>query len=186
MSRYESGSVSYGTLDSDALREVSSVCVGCHRDYCGAQNLGPGGSGRYKRHPSYDSERGSMNDIAEGALRGVTAPAHWEQGRGSGFEGTRRLRVVVRGATSYAEGCVVRAGRNGVFCLSCHKAHGSSQPFGLVWPAERGLTAVGCDQCHNVAGEESFPTAESGPRGSPFRGRGPRILGRRVNPVTPT
>ena len=165
MSRYESGSVSYGTLDSDALREVSSVCVGCHRDYCGARNLGPGGSGHYKRHPSYDSERGLMNDIAEGALHGVTAPSHWEQGRGSGFEGTGRVRVVVRGATGYVEGCVVSARRNGVFCLTCHKAHGSGQPFGLVWPAERGLTAVGCDQCHNVAGEESFPEAARAPAG---------------------
>jgi cytochrome c2 len=123
MSRYESGSVSYGTLDSDALREVSSVCVGCHRDYSGAENLGPGGSGRYQRHPSYDSERGSMNDIAGGALHGVTAPLHWEQG------------------------------------------HGSGRPFGLLWPAERGLTPVGCDQRHDVAGEESLPTAATAPAG---------------------
>jgi hypothetical protein len=152
MARYESRAVTYGTLDGDDLREVSSVCLRCHADLSGAHGLLPGGEG-YGRHPCYDSAGGAVNDLAQGAARGITSPAHWAEGRGSGFAGTQRVRVVVRGATDFAGGQVVSGGRNGVFCLTCHKAHGSSQPFGLAWPAARGLTATGCDQCHAVAGE---------------------------------
>ena len=163
MRRYESASVSYGTLDNDALREVSSMCVDCHHVFSDARHAGSNATGDCMRHPSYDSERGSANAINQGCAGGTTAPAHWEQGYGSGFDRTRRVRVVVPGATDYASGRTVSAERNGVFCLSCHKAHGSSQPFGLAWPAENGLTATGCDQCHNVAGETPPALAGSAP-----------------------
>ncbi len=135
------------------------MCVDCHHDLSGTHGLGPGGAGRYRRHPSYDSERGSIVTIAQGAARGATVPAHWEGGRGSGFRYARRVRVVVRGATGYADGRGVSAADDGVFCLSCHKAHGSDQPHGLVWPARDGLSATGCDQCHLKAGEEPAPGA---------------------------
>ena len=164
MRRYETASVSFGTLDDDQLREVSSLCVDCHHSFSGAAAIDPDGNGRCNRHPSYDSERGSPNCIGQGRQRGTTAPGHWEAGVGSGFDGTTRVRTVVRGATDYARGQAVDAQRDGVFCLSCHKAHGSSQPFGLVWPAERGLTAVGCDQCHDVAGP-SRPALAGWPAG---------------------
>jgi hypothetical protein len=152
MRRYESARVSYGSLDSDELREVSRMCVDCHDRLSGARAVDPDGNGKYDRHPSYDSEGGSTNSIAQGDARGTTASAHWVQGYGSGFEGTTRARVLVRGATDHAGGRVVDARRNGVFCLTCHKAHGSGQPFALVWPAAKGVTAVGCDQCHDVTG----------------------------------
>lgn len=163
MRRYESARVSYGSLDSDELREASRLCVDCHDRISGAQSMDPDGDGRHERHPSYDSERGATNSIAQGDARETTASAHWVRGYGSGFSGTTRARAVVRGATDYAGGRVVDARRNGVFCLTCHKAHGSSEPFGLVWPAGRGTTAVGCDQCHDVAGEAPSALA-AGPR----------------------
>jgi hypothetical protein len=160
MRRYEAARVSYGSLDSDELREASRLCVDCHDRISGARAVDPDGDGRHERHPSYDSEGGATNTIAQGDARETTAAAHWAQGYGSGFEGTTRARVVVRGATDYAGGRVVDARRNGVFCLTCHKAHGSSEPFGLVWPAGRGVTAVGCDQCHDIAG--AAPSALAG------------------------
>jgi len=167
MRRYEADRVSFGTLDDDALREVSSMCADCHHDHSGALGVIADACGGYRRHPAYDSERGSPNTIAQGEACGATAPEHWERGCGSGFDGTRRVRVVVRGATSYAAGRDVRARTCGVFCLSCHKAHGSCQPFGLVWPAQAGLTATGCDQCHLKA---DVPSALAGGASSAWPG----------------
>lgn len=161
MGRYESASVSYGTLDSDELREASSLCADCHTHFSGAQNVDPDGDGRCNRHPSYDSEHGSPNLVGQGDARGTTDGAHWEHGLGSGFDGTTRVRVVVRGATRYADARSASARRDGVFCLSCHKAHGSNEPFGLVWPAGRGVTSVGCDQCHNTAAAAPLTLAGS-------------------------
>jgi hypothetical protein len=162
MDRYESASVAYGTLDGDELREVSSLCADCHAALSGAQDVDPDRDGRCGRHPSYDSERGSPNHVGQGDARGTTAGAHWESGTGAGFDGTTRVRTVVRGATCFAAARMTSAGRDGVFCLSCHKAHGSNEPFGLVWPAARGVTSVGCDQCHDV-GRGAMPVMAAGP-----------------------
>ena len=171
MRRYESARVSYGSLDSDELREASRLCVDCHDRISGARAVDTDGDGRHERHPSYDSEGGATNSIAQGDASETTASAHWVQGYGSGFGGTTRARVVVRGATDYAGGRVVDARRNGVFCLTCHKAHGSNEPFGLVWPAGRGVTSVGCDQCHDVAAEAPSALA-GGSRARPGGGGG--------------
>ena len=171
MRRYESARVSYGSLDSDELREASRICVDCHDRISGARGQDPNGDGAHERHPSYDSQGGATNSIAQGDAGETTAPAHWVRGYGSGFEGTTRARVVVRGASDYAGGRVVAAARNGVFCLSCHKAHGSNEAFGLVWPAGRGVTAVGCDQCHNVTADAPSALA-MGAGAMPARGGG--------------
>ena len=52
LSRYESSRISFGTLDSDSLREVSSLCTRCHE----ALSDVPRGDGNCLRHPTYDSE----------------------------------------------------------------------------------------------------------------------------------
>jgi hypothetical protein len=41
--------------------------------------------------------------------------------------------------------------RCGVFCLSCHKAHGSRHDFGLLWANRGPAAASGCEQCHNIS-----------------------------------
>jgi hypothetical protein len=152
MTRYESANVSFGTLDSDLLREVSSMCIDCHHVFSGDHYIDPDGTGIPNRHPSYDSERDSRNSIAQGAATGGSAPDHWEAGYGSGYWDTPRVRFVVSGASDYASGTVVDAETNGVFCLSCHRAHGSDQAFAMAWDlAYRGTSAPGCDQCHDVA-----------------------------------
>lgn len=163
LARYEAENVSYGTLDSPALREVSSMCIDCHHSFSGANAVDPHGTGIHVRHPSYDSERGSPNSVAQGASRGSTAPAHWEAGSGSGFAGTPRVRTVVPGATNYASARSVSAGGNGVFCLSCHRAHGSEHAFGMTFPAPSGAGAPGCDQCHAMAGAVAGSALASGP-----------------------
>jgi predicted CXXCH cytochrome family protein len=152
LSAYEEVNVSYGTLDASTLREVTNMCIDCHHVFTGGYYIDPDGDGIHNRHPSYESERGSANTIRQGEGRGTTDPAHWQGGTGSGFAGTTRVRPVVRGATTYSDGLAVDAARNGVFCLSCHRAHGSQNGFSLVWPAPQGVGPMGCDQCHNTAG----------------------------------
>jgi len=153
MDRYEAADVSYGTLNSTTLREVSNICLDCHHIFSGDSYIDPDGDGFHSRHPAYDSERGSVNSISQGGATGQSAPAHWEAGTGSGFGTTARLRFVVSGATDFASGEVVDAETNGVFCLSCHRAHGSDQAFSLSWKLDNGYAAPGCDQCHAVAEE---------------------------------
>ncbi len=150
LERYESDNIAYGTTDDELLREVSAICVDCHHGMSGSGHVDPNHDGRSERHPSYDSEHGSANTIRQGAAKGTSDARHWEGGAGSGFVGAERVRVVTRGATTYGAARVVNAGTNGVFCLSCHRAHGSDQPFGLVWTLGRGNGPVGCDQCHGT------------------------------------
>lgn len=150
LERYESDNVAFGTLDSEQLREASAVCVDCHHAMSGAMHVDPNHDGLHEMHPTYDSEHGATNVIRQGASKGTSDPGHWERGAGSGFVGAERVRIVTRGADSYARARVVNAATNGVFCLSCHRAHGSDQPFGLVWTAARGSGPAGCDQCHGT------------------------------------
>lgn len=155
LDRYERAHVSYGTLNSETLREVTNICLDCHHVFSGGSYIDPDGDGIHSRHPTYDSERSSPNHIDQGEARGSTNPDHWEDGTGSGFEGTERVKFVVDGASTYDEALVVDAASNGVFCLSCHYVHGSDEPFALTWPVEDVLNYVGCDQCHYLARVET-------------------------------
>ncbi|MBC8328709.1 MAG: hypothetical protein H8E31_08180 [Planctomycetes bacterium] len=152
MARYERANVAYGTLDSVSLREPSNICIDCHHTFSGGYYIDRNADGFHERHPAYDSERASPNTVSQGATKGSTDPGHWEGGTGSGFE-VDRLRFVVQGADTFAAATAVSALNNGVFCLSCHYAHGSDQSFSLIWPEpEPGSGRRGCDQCHNKAG----------------------------------
>jgi hypothetical protein len=148
LQKYERDNTSYGTLNSTLLREVTNICIDCHHVFSGGSYIDPDGDGIHSRHPAYDSERFSPNHIDQGELRGSTNPQHWEDGTGSGFVGAHRVPFVVDGASDYATGTVIDASTNGVFCLSCHKAHGSSNAFGLAWDITGQIDRTGCDQCH--------------------------------------
>ena len=146
--KYERGNVAYGTTNTSALREVSNICLDCHHIFSGDAFTDPDGNGIHSLHPAYDSERFDPNRIAQGGNEGTTNPAHWMLGVGSGFDGTRRVPFVTAGATDFASAAAVNPETNGVFCLSCHKAHGSEYAFGLAWDIDRGVGQKGCDQCH--------------------------------------
>lgn len=149
LARYEEANVAYGTANSDLLREVSNMCLDCHHVYSGESYIDPDGDGWHNRHPSYDSERGSTNSIAQGAARGTTDPSHWEAGSGAGFNGTSRLKWVGINATDFVTATQVQATTNGVFCLSCHQAHGNGHAFALRWDPTTTPDGLGCEQCHN-------------------------------------
>lgn len=144
MDRYRTANVAYGTSDSDSMREVTSTCIDCHHGFSGAVNVN-GSSGGHIRHPSYDSERSSINTIS-GSGQGSTSPSLWAGGIGLGFDDNKRLKFVTEGAMTFESACVVNPSTNGVFCLTCHKAHGSDQAFGLTWKGN----STGCHQCHDI------------------------------------
>ncbi len=154
MARYERENVAYGTLDSVDLREPSNMCIDCHHTFSGGTYIDPNGDGFHERHPAYDSERASTNTVSQGSGKGSTDPAHWEAGVGSGFE-VDRVRFVNQGADTFAAAQTVSGTTNGVFCLSCHYAHGSDESFSLIWDEPEvgaGPGRRGCDQCHNKTG----------------------------------
>jgi hypothetical protein len=153
LEKYERENVAYGTLNSDRLREASSICLDCHHEFSGLANTDPDRDGIHSRHPTYDSERGGATVIDQGSRRGSTDSRHWTAGRGSGFDGAKRVPFVTNGATSFEDAARVDAAANGVFCLSCHKAHGSRSAFGIGWTQDGPIDRRGCDQCHAVASE---------------------------------
>lgn len=155
--KYERAGTAYGTLGTDELREVSSICIDCHCDFSGAENTG--GVDHYTRHPSYDSERTGENRIGDGS-DGSTMPWHWEDGHGLGFDDNARVPFLAIGASDYPSASRVDAGTNGVFCLTCHKAHGSASPSGLVWRTAGPAGNTGCNQCHAIGPDDDNRLAQ--------------------------
>jgi hypothetical protein len=149
MAKYEAANTGYYDPGQPDTREVTNMCTDCHHVYTGSDFNDPNGTGFHVKHPSYDSERDNINNIAQGAARGTSDPAHWEAGTGAGFVSTPRLRYVNHLATDFGSSQAVDASVNGVFCLSCHKAHGGDNSFGLLWDPTLQFGGEGCDQCHN-------------------------------------
>ncbi|HEY6097823.1 MAG TPA: cytochrome c3 family protein [Anaeromyxobacter sp.] len=151
--RYAADNVRYPAPSSSgsAWREVTNVCIDCHHafmDDAGAAFTKPGGMAHWGRHPGTNSEWGARRPIdAPGAN---TTPDNWVSGT-VGF-GVPRLKFVVEGAADFDAAGLV-ATNNQVFCLTCHRAHGSSNPFALRW--DYGSTSptrsAGCLQCHREA-----------------------------------
>jgi predicted CXXCH cytochrome family protein len=154
LQRYEAGNVRYPApaLAASAWREVTNVCIDCHHAFMDdsvARFTKPGGMAHFGRHPGTNSEWGAFRPInASGAN---TSPDNWVSGS-VGFD-VPRLTFAVGGAGDFdAAGFV--APTNEVFCLTCHKAHGSEHPFALRWEygdASAGRHASGCLQCHRDA-----------------------------------
>ena len=98
--------------------------------------------------------------VTIGGGGGSTDAQHWTAGLGCGFDVSgqpvRRVPFAVSTASTYEAHPTVSAD-NEVFCLSCHKAHGSVHAFGMQWPygGERQRAfwgSSGCNQCHKSAG----------------------------------
>ena len=134
-------------------REVTNICMGCHHGFIGNYNTRLEDNGVLDdcgRHPITYSESGVWEPINGRAdvTEVNTDPANWVLvSGGAGFTAeTPRLPFLVKGATDY-EGATTVAADNEVFCLTCHKAHGSGNSFGLTWDYASNMD--GCQQCHN-------------------------------------
>ncbi len=143
---YERANVRYAApaAQSSTWREVTNICLDCHHVFSGQSYTDPEGDDIHNRHPVLDSERGAFPTVSSGGT--ATNPAHWVGGTGPGFS-IPRVPFVVKGATSYAQASEVSE-ENAPFCLSCHKAHGSENAYGLRWPYSN-ETGAGCRQCHD-------------------------------------
>jgi len=146
LAAYESANIGYPAPNGFSFNtegvEVSNMCIDCHHAIFNNTDIDT----IHVKHPVYNSEWAERNTISQGDAKGSTVSSHWVGGTGAGFLETPRVRYVVRGALNFSAATTV-APSNGVFCLTCHKAHGSDKPFGLVFDSEPG--GEGCDQCHN-------------------------------------
>lgn len=82
-----------------------------------------------------------------------TDASHWTTGTGDGFlvsGGIVRVPFTNPAASDFTAASTASASSE-VFCLSCHKAHGSQSQKALNWPYVEGGTnyLAGCQQCHN-------------------------------------
>ena len=100
---------------------------------------------------------GHPNDVAlnQFGYQPHSDAKHWVQGQGDGFPssapaGIARVPVLSPTATSFVASRTPQE-TDQVSCMSCHKAHGSSNKKGMLWPyLEGGPTFnAGCQQCHN-------------------------------------
>jgi hypothetical protein len=146
LAKYERANVAYAYVAGQA-REVTNMCIDCHHTFFGDSGgwyTNPDGDDHWNRHPNFNSEWGSVQ-----AISGLSAdPQHWTDGTGSGFDGAPRVPFVGIGATDFVSAMTVDPATNGVFCLSCHKAHGSDNAFAMTFDPQVVPKAKGCDQCH--------------------------------------
>ncbi len=146
---YEQRNIAYVAPVTKASnwREVTNICFGCHHV---ASNEGytRNSDGTPIRHPVTDSERGIWEAINK-YKPPQTDPAHWKNGVGIGFT-VDRVPFIVSDATNYSDAKTIATQSssvtNEVFCLTCHKAHGSNYSFSLRWLPD---SSLGCQQCHN-------------------------------------
>ena len=152
LAKYERQNVAYGHVPGSAS-EVTNMCIDCHHTFFGDSGgwyTNPDGDDHWNRHPNFNSEWGAVDPISAGAGTGSIKPAHWMGGVGSGFGSTARVPFVAIGAGDFTAATTVDADRNAVFCLTCHKAHGSENAFAMTFDPQTVPKAKGCDQCHAV------------------------------------
>ena len=142
LQRYEAAHVAYGADPATNMRAVSDLCLDCHP----MESNGRGGA--HTSHPTASRGAATMAGVSQGDRRGTTDSGHWLGGTGTGFE-VPRVRVLTSPAATYDEARAIST-RNQVFCLTCHKAHGSGQHGALAWRAnaDGSIGPAGCNQCH--------------------------------------
>lgn len=143
--------------DTDAVRfndpnNIVAWCTGCHTNLTSSSTT---------KHPQNVSITGTHVESAnwDSGIAGT------DPGFGNTIDftstatdrGIPRVRFGQAGA-SYADCSTVASATNKVFCLSCHKAHGSRVDSSLLWPHFRGNYGAGtvnpadisaaCNQCH--------------------------------------
>ncbi len=136
---YEQGNSAYKS-------GMTQWCSSCHdRLATNAQSSSPA---HFDGHPSDVA----LNQFGQEAH---TDPQHWVTGLGEGFpdagiSGMPRVPFLSPQASSFSPATTPMES-NEVSCMSCHKAHGSGNQKGMLWPyLEGGASQVsGCQQCHN-------------------------------------
>jgi hypothetical protein len=147
INKYRQDNIGYTAPNGDnTWREVTNICADCHHVFVSpsyTESTSP-----FKKHPGTNSDAGAYVPINRSGAS--SDPTNWVNG-GNGFS-VPRVPFLVQNATNYAQATAI-APTNEVFCLTCHKAHGSAYSFGLRWPYDGtgapGTAPAGCQQCHN-------------------------------------
>ena len=124
---------------------IKAWCTDCHDAL--AQEVPGNPSSHYMRHPSDVAfSSGSHTDVSNWAAGGAGPDTGFGTDVGDGAAGIPRLRF---GSSTGSP--VTTSPSDTVFCLSCHKAHGSKYKSGMVWPLSvTGADSTsGCQQCHS-------------------------------------
>lgn len=150
MNRYDKSNVGYlaPAAGDGSYREVTNICIDCHHSFMDdSAHYYTQINGKWVKHPGTNSEWGAYAPINRTGAN--TDPTNWTNGPSSGGIGftVPRVPFLVTGATDFATATTVAA-NNEIFCLSCHKAHGSDQAFSNIWNYG-GANPAGCQQCHN-------------------------------------
>ncbi len=139
-SHYDWDNVFFNEPDASASA-YADFCKGCHTDFHGAAgdvNMGGSGGTDWVRHPAAGVDIG----IAGGGHSSLAV-----------FQGNTNQVKVMSATGDWAAGVDVTPS-----CMSCHKAHGNTNSFGLIFMAGTGVvTEAGddgvqakdlCAQCH--------------------------------------
>ena len=105
---------------------MSDWCGACHGSFHGKTNAGEGTASPWLRHPQDQT---------------LSTSAHVDYAY---WTGAIANRVPVQNPTSNT----IPSSSDQVFCLSCHKAHGSSNRAALIF-ADGATKLSTCEQCHN-------------------------------------
>jgi len=119
-------------------------CAGCHTDFHGTANTGAGPEG-FTRHPTAGVNLGALGG-GHSATSSYTPKAN-------------KVHALVPGAQRLSDPTGATWTDITPSCMSCHKAHGNKNPFGLIYMSGTGtLTDEGdsngtrfewtCKQCH--------------------------------------
>jgi len=167
------GSISaYNRANVGYKQNFTTWCVSCH-DLLSV-NSSAADPAHFHNHPSDVS-------VAAFGFDSHTDPAHWVAGVGEGFTNMAAGDISIDASVPFPQGgadteeslietatgiervpfqsvvavdfATARAAKESdqVFCMSCHKAHGSNSRAGQLWPYQEGGQnfIAGCQQCHN-------------------------------------
>lgn len=136
---YDTGNIGFYTNNN-----IKAWCTDCHDAL--AQEVPGSPTAHYMRHPSDIAfSFGSHADVANWTAGTIGADTGFGTDVGDGSAGIPRLRF---GSATGSN--ATPAASDTVFCLSCHKAHGSKYRSGIVWPLSvaGADSTAGCQQCH--------------------------------------
>lgn len=137
---YDTGNISFNVPNN-----IGAWCADCH-DKLAQNNIGSAPA-HFKGHPSDVpiSGTGTYTDVANWSSQGGQGNTGFGTDVGDTTAGIPRVRYGSPTGSNSTGGS-----GDTVFCLSCHKAHGSKYKYGMVWPGYQAGPDMlsGCQQCH--------------------------------------
>jgi hypothetical protein len=140
-SRYEQSNIKFMSNADPTNNAMSEFCASCHGSFHGGTvtDTDTGDGANFKRHPTEQALFG-----------GVGGGKHTTTALGDGLTAADSIRV----QATWTGAAAFTSGTARVMCLSCHKAHGNTRAFGLIYGNNTDEAGTGtapkalCDTCH--------------------------------------